>query len=284
MVSERAAKIKRPPKRDHQRFDKKTSMQMMMIMKRIKVLTILMLGLMLSIGMTSCGSDEEDGNDNGGSTSSKRIVKIVEYANESLEVESVYTYDSEGRVIRVVQTDYGARGGTTVSEITYQYSDTRIECVEDDGYRSYSHTYTLSNGLIVKEEEKQVNNGRIDSNNTIIYTYDSDGYMTSITSRGDEAYVVNIDWKDGNLTRLKDHLLSYSNIPWPKGMFFYFKGSGLDSCLWPAGYWGKTPKYLPSKDSFNNVTFEYTLSGGLVVEEKAIDSDIVWKSIITWGS
>ena len=248
-------------------------------MKRIHLLQSLMIGIVLFLGLTSCGGDDESDNENGGKASSKRIVKIVE---ENGEYESVFTYDSKGRVVRVVQTEYYSKG-STVSELTYQYSDTHIESYEDDGFWSCTHTYTLLDGLIVKDVEEQFNNGRSVSKMTTIYTYDNDGYMTSLTQRGD-GYTDTLDlvWKDGNLMSLAGHSYSYSNIPWHKGMFFYLKGSDMDPYLAPAGFWGKLPKYMPSKDSFNSVNYEYSLSGGFIVEIKYIEGSYTMISTYTW--
>lgn len=251
----------------------------MMIMKRIKELTILMLGLMLSFGMTSCGGDDEGGNDNGGNTSSKRIVKMVE---EDGDYVSTFAYDSKGRVVRVVQTEYYSQG-SSVSELSYQYSEMQIVSNEEDGSWSCTHTYTLSNGLIVKDVEEQFNNGRRVDKMTTNYTYDSDGYMTSLTRKGD-GYSDTLDlvWTDGNLMSLARHSYSYSNIPWCKGMFFYFKGGGMDPYLWPAGFWGKSPKNMPSKDSVNDVIYEYSLSSGLIVEKRIIEGSYVSISSYVW--
>ena len=250
-------------------------------MKRFDYLSCLMIGIVLILGFTSCGGDDESDNENGGTTSSKRIAKVIDEESGYIN-EISFTYDSEGRVVRVVQNGNDSKFGPIVSELTYQYSDTHIESYKHGQYSSRSHTYTLSNGLIVKDVEENLRSGDII---TSTYTYDDNGYMTSLTYRESGGYTekLNCVWKEGNLMSLADHEYSYSNILWSNRLFFYFDGSGIDQYLWSAGYFGKIPKYLPLTDSFNDVSYEYTLCDGLVSEIRMIErGKVTYRRSYVW--
>ena len=170
--------------------------------------------------------------------------------------------------------------------MTYQYSNEQITCKYIKESQSYTtnetHTYTLSNGLIVKDIEVQNN-----METTTIYSYNGNGYLTSLSQWGDVIASSTKDfvWTNGNLTSMDGREFKYSNTPWNKGMFFNFKGSNMDGYLWSGGYWGNTPKYMPSQDVYKNWTYNYETSNGLVTRitmtvnktgEKVISS-IVWE-------
>ena len=221
----------------------------------------------------------DDDNDSGNKASSKHIVKIVEEVEEDKVwiYESDITYDSQGRVVRIVTSNAGT--SSKVSEITYQYGEEHILSKEVEGSWSETHTYTLENGLIVKDVRNQ--NG---SSKTTTYEYDNNGYMKSLTDQS-LGYTQKFVWKDGNLINIGTRSYTYSNTPWNERMIFYIKGSNMDEALWQSGCWGKRPKNLPSR--YGDYSYEYTLTGGLVtkvinkwmdrgIEEKAI-STLVWE-------
>ena len=237
-------------------------------MKKIISLLCLTLGLLFTAtAFVACGDDDDDV-DNGGSSSSKRIVKIVE--NDDTEI--TLSYDSNGRVTRILTT--GSIGSTYgVSETTYQYSDTQIVCIDEiNGKKNEPTTYTVENGRIIKE---------VSSSNITYYTYNN-GYLTSLSrSNGSK---ITFDWTDGNMTSFtkndgEPRPFSYSDVPWHKGMIFYFDGTSLDKYLWLSGYWGKTPRNLPSEDHYKGHRYDYILSNGLVVECKNYNRAF-WK--FTW--
>lgn len=254
-------------------------------MKRTISILSLTLGLFVStLAFTACGSDD-DVVDNGETSSSKHIVKIIEEEDGAI-YETIYSYDSQGRVVKVVGTESSA-SSNSYSERTYQYGESVIISKEVDGLWSESHSYTLENGRIVKDVEKQTYEGRNNSTITTLYSYDSNGYLTTISESGSsiDSNTKQIEWTNGNLTSMEGREFKYTNIPWNKGIFFYYKGSNMDSCLWPSGYWGNTPKNMPSQDINKNWTYNYETSDGLVTKvsitnnktgEKAI-STIVWE-------
>ena len=223
------------------------------------------------ITCVACDKDNhasEDGyRDN---VSSKHIVKIVS-ESEGYIRESNISYDSQGRITRVIST----QNSPYVSEIKYQYGEDAVlsEEIEEETYSngqhfrwSELHTYTLVNGLIVKDVEIQTSNsgyGDISSKITTTYSYDNNGYMKSLTEWGDNIgnRPKNCIWTNGNLTTMGEDSYFYSSIPWNDKMIFYLKGSNMDSYLWLAGYWGKRPKNLPNNGHYS---YEYTLLDGLV--------------------
>ena len=242
---------------------------------RLSILSLTLGWLVSMFAFTACGSDD-DVVDNGETSSSKHIVKIIEEEDGAI-YETIYSYDSQGRVVKVVGTESSA-SSNSYSERTYQYGESVIISKEVDGLWSESHSYTLENGRIVKDVEKQNN-----STETSLYSYDNNGYLTSISVSGTntDSNTKRIEWTNGNLTSIEGREFKYTNIPWNKGIFFHYKGSNMDSYLWPGGYWGNTPKYMPSQDIYKNWTYNYEVSDGLVTKVVITNNETGEKSIST---
>ena len=239
--------------------------------KRFSFLSLL-LGLFICVTVFSaCGSDNEPssgGNSGSGSSetpqSSKHVVKITTEEGSSF-YESSFTYDSQGRVIKVTETESGT-GTNSHSETEYQYGEMLIiskmkgEGTYSNGQsftRTESHSYTLENGRIVKDEKKQNS-----SSSTDIFSYDANNYLSSINTKM-------LTWSDGNLIKLGDRSFEYSNYPWVKGLPLYLKGSNMDANLFAIGYYGNIPKNLPSKtiaSETSGYTYDYTFEGSYVTK------------------
>ena len=257
--------------------------------KRFSFLSLL-LGLFICVTVFSaCGSDNEPssgGNSGSGSSetpqSSKPVVKITTEEGSSF-YESSYTYDSQGRVTKIIGTESGT-STNSYSEIEYQYGEMLIvsKMKEKGTYSngqsftfSETHSYTLENGRIVKDEEKQNS-----SSSTDIFSYDANNYLTSIDTKI-------LTWSDGNLIKLGDRSYEYSSYPWPKGFPFSLKGSNMDANLIAIGYYGNIPKKLPSKYTYSETsgfTYEYSFEGGYVTKvviTPFVETNKIHKSIST---
>ena len=259
-----------------------------------KLLFLMMLLPMAAVTiLTSCGDDDESfGGGDFNNQSSKRIVKLVEEEGSSI-YETTFSYDSQGRVIKADETRTSS-GSSSHSVFTYQYGELAIvsKVVEEGTYSngqsytvSISHSYTLKNGLIVKDVEVQTYNGGHPSTITYTYSYDNNGYMATSSASGYEieSYTDNLTWTNGNLTGLRGGELTYTNISWPKGMFFFFESSNMDRLLWPGGFWGKTPKNMLYKDLYNGLTYDYTITNGLITKVRLIESgNVVYVATYTW--
>jgi YD repeat-containing protein len=218
--------------------------------KKLSILSLLF-GLFLCVTVFSaCGGDDESSSgDNGGSGSipqtSKHVAKIITEQPYRI-FEETYTYDSQGRVTKVIETETGTYQDIR-TEITYQYGETVIIRKEvEEGIsngQSYSSSgscaYTVENGRIVKYKQ---------GSTTTTYSYDANNYLSSIrTEYSDtESETSTITWSNGNIIKAGDMTYSYSNYSWVKGIPFKLVG---DSYLFSMGYYGNTPRNLPSKKS-----------------------------------
>ena len=229
-----------------------------------KSILFVLLGLLVSVtAFMACGGDDEPSS---GVTpqSSKLVAKIITEEGSSF-YESSFTYDSQGRVIKVTETESGT-GTNSHSETEYQYGEMLIiskmkgEGTYSNGQsftRTESHSYTLENGRIVKDEKKQNS-----SSSTDIFSYDANNYLSSINTKM-------LTWSDGNLIKLGDRSFEYSNYPWVKGLPLYLKGSNMDANLFAIGYYGNIPKNLPSKtiaSETSGYTYDYTFEGSYVTK------------------
>ena len=243
-------------------------------MKRLKIWSIMGLAVIMMLLVASCGGDSDDndkGSSNGGAVKYNRIAKIVTEEGSSI-YEATYSYDSQNRVVKIVTIENSNSPSETVR--TYQYGETLIIAkAEVDGKwsngesysRSETHTYTVVDGLIVKDKETKSGGSR----NTT-YTYDSNGYMETISEEGSEGATKMLVWNNGNLTHIDIDALNYtvrtyvySSTPWLNELGFYLIPN-TDGCLGGLGYYGRMPKMLPSK--IDDESILYTVVGGLVTK------------------
>lgn len=259
-----------------------------------------------TIAFTACGGDDDSTDDNGSNRySSKHITKIIEEEDNSM-YESTLSYDSQGRLIKVVETESSASINGS-SEMTYQYGETLIitKQVRKSNYsngQSFTdteqHSYNLENGLIVKDIERQGSSSR-----TSTYSYDSNNNLISVSVKDSyDNYTMSVNWINGNINNIVketnytgtsttySHTYSYSNVSWPKGFPYYLKGSNFDSYLFSMGYYGNVPKYLPSKvayseNSESGWTYDYTMQGNLITKlsiKPFVENNKRSSSIITY--
>lgn len=247
--------------------------------KSISILSLLF-GLFICVTVFSaCGGDDEpsSGGNNGSSNnnqtpsnplSTKHIVKIItERVSEggNTFIESSLFYDSQGRVRKIIETKSSSSGQNRYSETEYKYGEMLIISKKEDTYSgtgtsSNTHSYTLENGLIVKDEEKGSNSSR-----TRTFSYDTNKYLSSISNTDSDTKT--ITWSDGNLTKTGDRIYSYTNYSWTKGFPLYLEGVGVDEFLFANGYFGNIPKNLPETyHSLSSVEFVYTLEGNYVTK------------------
>ena len=249
--------------------------------KRFSFLSLL-LGFFVCVTVFSaCGGDDEpsSGVNNGSSNNNqKHVAKIITEEGSSF-YESSFTYDSQGRVIKVTETQSGT-GTNSHSETEYQYGEMLIiskmkgEGTYSNGQsftRTESHSYTIENGLIVKDVRDYIYNEGSSDKTTRTFSYDANKYLSSI-SRSDpdtDSETKAITWSDGNLTKLGKRSFEYSNYSWAKGFPFYIESSNVDEFLFANGYYGNIPKNLQSKtytSEKSGWTFEYTIEGNYVTK------------------
>ena len=206
-------------------------------MKTFRFIGVALLTVLVSVSFFACGDDEDDGgNGDKPSPTNKRLVKITtEEGNTTFCNE--YTYDSKGRVVKVVNKKNGNNTGHTI----YTYTDNLI--VKKQYYTSGSVVnetqYELENGLIVKKSYGKY----------IHYTYNN-GYLATLTrSKGGVLY--NCTWRDENLQSLKSvddeggDSYEYTSYATPKDFIYQDHIDDVDSELAP--FYGKSSKNLPSK-------------------------------------
>lgn len=251
--------------------------------------------------MVACGGDN-DGVDNtiNGSNKGKRISMIVEEHGNTI-TESVFAYDSQNRIVKVVSTEKDET--PSVKTITYTYGETFIKEKKvikgrnrsNNPYTNeYYYEYTLSNGLITGMTDKSNNTS---SNFSVKFTYDPNGYLVKY----DEGYQIStLEWTSGNLVGIEIlspynntstfYNYSYSSTPWMKG--YCFDINYPDKYLTSQGYFGRLPQTLPSKEVRESQTmgvggyeynYEYRFTDGLLTKvTKTRDDGYIRFENITW--
>ena len=217
-------------------------------MKTLRLFGIALLTVLMNVSFSACGgSDEEDDNGGGGNTPlvSKRLVKVTkEEGNNTFCYE--YTYDSNGRIVKVVNK----KNGTNSGHIIYTYTDNLIVKKQYyTGSSSVSETqYELENGLIAKKSYGKYIN----------YTYNNSYLATLTRSKGG---LYNFTWKDGNILNKKsadseeEDSYEYTSYSTPQNFIYLDFIDDVDGELAP--FYGKSSKNLPSKRievGFNDVS------------------------------
>ena len=255
-------------------------------MKKTISFLSLLFGLFVCVtAFSACGGDDEPssgGNSGSGSSdtpqTSKHVGKIITEEGNSI-IESTLTYDSQGRVTKIIATESGT-GTNSRSEKTYQYGETLIltKEVEEGKFsngqsftRTESHSYTIENGLIVKDVRDYIYNEGSSDKTTRTFSYDANKYLSSISRSypDTDSETKAITWSDGNLTKLGNRSFEYSNYSWTKGFALYIDGSNMDEILFASGYYGNIPKNLQSKtytSEKSGWTFDYTIEGNYVTK------------------
>lgn len=249
--------------------------------KGVSILSLIFGLFVCATVFSACSKSDDDTSSGGNSGSSKHIAKIL--SEEAYLYETSFTYDAQGRVTKIIETET-APDFNTYSETTYQYGEMTIisKMIEERTYssgqinsRSETHSYTLENGLIVKDKD--------DDYRTTTFSYDSNNYLKSIT----DSETKMLTWSNGNLIKMGDRSYEYSSYPWPKGFPFYLKGSNVDANLFAIGYYGNIPKNLPSKYTYSETsgfTYEYSFEGGYVTKvviTPFVETNKIQKSIST---
>ena len=256
----------------------------------MKQIFYLLLALPLGLFM-ACGDEDDAVNS---STNGKRITKIIEESQGTTR-ERLFTYDSEGRVVKM-KTTVNSASESHAYNSTYQYSDSLIKCNEEvvDTDQLLKHTYRVEDGKIVLDT--------ISNYNIPMYShmfYDKDGFLNEIINylefdNIDLYYYPNrccfINWEKGNMSTqdfrgVKYAIWDYTDLPWKKGTFFEFDNSIIpetDPVLLGMGYYGKLPKNLPSR--YGKRLYDYTVSEGLVTKVTRTDSLQTERCVlnITW--
>ena len=260
-----------------------TSKHRTMMKRHFLFALCLLAGIVTGVALlTSCGDDDDDNNGGGGGGAfgSKRVVKTMEEYGKSI-YESFVEYDGQGRVLKITEK----KNNVIKSVQTYAYGSVSVQVLDED----YD-----SNGKVTDRETTHftLENGRVVSMNedvyTCTYTYNAEGYMTSITetSKYSTPEVKQITWENGNMTRIGERRYEYSSIPWSNAVGFYLKGTEMYAALVIDGLYGKMPRFMPSlyyrESSTGATTYSYELTGGLITQITIDDYDDKEVTTLTW--
>ena len=225
--------------------------------------------------LSACSGDEENANEINNNPS-RHIVKIS-YGNGNSIEETTYDYDNHGRVIMATETWITSNSSISATT-TYTYGGSTIISNTQGDFDRGSCTYSLSaDGLIVKSAE----NSYAGSSYSYTHSYDKDGYLISQSFNDIDGFFsgkILYNWEDGNLTKIAKYdddggsyilTIDYSSIPWPKNWMLYWKGTNMDEVFELIGAWGKMPKFLPNKFTYDygdGWTIDYVIEKGEIVK------------------
>lgn len=236
-------------------------------MKTIRLFGIALLTVLMSVSFSACGGSDDDndnGNNSGGepSTMTNKYLVKQNLMNEKgdARLEWSYSYDSNKRISSINAVSHLAN----MSAVSYSYS------YSDNSIKINNTTYNLSNGLITSTD------------NSVNFTYDSDGYITSASKNGKTitytwsgGNMINMSYKNSSSTEESESIsYEYTNLPFPQNFPYSPEVGDIGSSEIMAfppllNYWGKTLKNLPKKYVYKRrgtieetITFDYTMEDG----------------------
>jgi hypothetical protein len=181
-------------------------------MKTLRLVGSALFAVLLSVNLTSCGSDDDDSNGGGnwnGVAGGKKIVKIVGVSTESgnRDVET-FEYDSEGRLSKVVSIWENESYSMYFSDTTttdFYWADGTIKVVENIGSYKEISTLTLENGL-VQNCKGRANNSytfqetyTYNDKNQLLWSECISGVTYSATAKWDGDKLLSIYFDGGNV-------------------------------------------------------------------------------------
>ena len=256
------------------------------VMKKKNFLWLIAFALLMPLfALTACSDDDDGDNDstgdkteqttNDGTAQStgeikilpKKVIKIYDTRKDSGyegSDQTVYSYDSEGKLVSKV------RGDVYIEKYTYTDESIVVERTGKHDHDNYTTIYTLKNGRIVSEDK---------GDEHAEYTYSSE-YISTVK----EEYETTYTFSNGNLISYEstygDDFQSctykYGNKLNNLNVDIFFIGA-------PNGYYGKRVKNLPessrgiSTDSdqvSSSSIYEYKYEGDYVVQFTEVETRI----------
>lgn len=203
---------------------------------------------LLAVFSTSCHKD-----DNGDGVVKKKLVKVDEDG-----YVTTYSYDNDGRCIKMANSDNGKKE----SYYTYEYSGNTIKEIYHSADNSSTDTtiYTLnSKGYVEKSTCKSDSHSR-----ETVFSYDGDDHLISdIFTNGDYSDKRTYEWSGGNLIK---ETTTYSNDSTYKKSFKYTNSvhtSAIENkakLLYPVNF--EEPIYSKFGAPSKNVVVGYIYSDG----------------------
>ena len=246
-------------------------------MKKVN-LTIMMLAMMVAaLSFVACSSSGDDNSEyNGGKeentySKGKRIIKrSTEIIKRSSTMEGIakkttnYTYDSEGRVFKMVEDENGKKTTTT-----FTYGDHFITRINNHNEKT---EYVIENGLIVRET--------YGNKKMVYYTFDN-GYVSQSVSN---AHYIKYKWDNGDLITIEQYDNQTDEMT-SSTTYEYSNHIDIGASIWNADdeeplweYKGKAPRYLPSKvieidvkkGTITQITYDWTIEGNYPIKRIGI--------------
>lgn len=221
----------------------------------------------LCVSLTACSEDDEENenggghmtipeeNKNGDGGSSSFIGTSMQVTEDGETENYLFTYDSQGRIIKV---------STTIADIKYTYENDKIIVTvtapnTENGIWYYREIYNLNNkGLIISSESRDIGYNY----HEYIYEYDEQNRLIRYTS---DYYWNEFIWNGGNIVKDgDDDITYYEGKEDTKGINgnVLCIGDSRDQVLYAGGYFGQKSANLIKSAYGEN--YSYTFEGDKV--------------------
>ena len=210
---------------------------------------IYLLVMLLATVFVAC-SDDDDKDEDKTTGKEKLVSKIIDTSESGNVSETLFEYDSKGRITKIVNNDPEDTSPTT----TYTYETGKIIAKEVENGQTI--TYTLNDkGLVTSSTNEKGEKSN--------YTYDANDQLLNVK---EGTWETSITWQNGNV--IKQSLKSdgqeydtfeytYSTNEYKGNLGWFVDGiNEIDAFLMDYGYMGKRNKNLVQQTT--ETLYEYT--------------------------
>ena len=204
--------------------------------------------IIISASLSACGDDDSDSPETPVDPQAKHITRVVREEDDGDKTEYIYSYDSQGRVISMLeQESYNTRNNTYL--YTFTYDDNTITINREE---KYIYVFSLLDGRITsKRREYKYSTGT--ETTVSSYSYDNQGHLKSINEY-DETNI--FTWSGGDLKEMDQtyqehdgerhywYKIDYNSNTAPANYMHIGLFDGYEAALSMMGYFGKMPTHL----------------------------------------
>lgn len=243
-------------------------------MKTIRLLGLALTAIIISVNLSACGDDDSDSPETPVDPQAKHITRVVQEEDDGDKIEYIYNYDSQGRVIAMMEQETYKTRVSRSYLYTFTYNDNTITVNEED---KYIYTYSLLDGRITSlRSEYKYSTGT--ETRVTSYSYDAQGHLKSM-NEDDENQTYT--WSGGDLTEMDQtfqehdgerhhwYKIDYNSDTAPTNYMHIGLYNGYEAALAMMGYFGKMPTHLTREitrhhadGDYYTTTFTYQIQEG----------------------
>jgi YD repeat-containing protein len=234
-------------------------------MKTIRLLGMALTAIIISVSLSACGDDDSDSPETPVNPEAKHITRVVQEKDDGDKTEFIYNYDSQGRVIAMMEQETNKTRVSNSYLYTFTYNGNTITVNEED---KYIYTYSLLDGRITSLRSEYKYSTSTQTRVTS-YSYDAQGHLKSMDEDDNNKTCT---WSGGDLTEMNQtyqerdgerhywYKIDYNSDTAPANYMHIGLFDGRETALVMMGYFGKMPTHLIREITRHHADGDYETS------------------------